>query len=133
MKSFDHPIKSIFSAKARRISKAVYQLDAGLYAFMDESGVIQIWHKNNLSGKNDFILALTDNWQPHGKPREYGIEFIMRVLRYKAIDEFDEYVKARERREEDEKRQRHNEFRAAAADCRKDFAKATNHINTGTL
>jgi hypothetical protein len=79
-----------------------------------------------------FILALTDNWKLDGNPVDWGVEPLGRMLRsmdaWNNDSYFSEMVKRREMEEEDRNRMRMNEFRAIAADSRRDFAKATNEF-----
>lgn len=84
-----------------------------------------------------FTLSLTDNWRIDGKPVEWGIEPLMDRLR--SMDQwrddrtYDQLCSERERNEENRKRAYRNEVRARAYDMRRDFARATNDINTSTL
>jgi hypothetical protein len=83
-----------------------------------------------------YLFSLTDTWKFEGKAVEWGAEPLLETIR--SLDEwncdnFEDMVRRRERRAEDKKRIRENELRAIAADCRRDFARATNDINTSTL
>jgi hypothetical protein len=82
------------------------------------------------------VLSLTHDWTSEGKPVEWGIEPLLGRLR--EIDNYNHDVLGRiyeenEKRERVRKQSAHNNFRAAAADSRRDFAKALNDVNTSTL
>ena len=133
-------------ARTFRIDSFVRQFDRKLYA-RRINGMIQIWREGErsevipieaedqnyiLRPNPQFILALTDNWKLSGNPVDHGLEPLGRMLRsmdaWNDDSYFDRMFKARERAEEDKSRARRNEFRAIAADSRRDFAKATNDI-----
>ena len=84
-----------------------------------------------------FILALTDTWTLQGQPVEWGMEPIMAKLRsmdsWREDTILDSIVAERERREASKAQTNKNEFRARAYDLRKEFAEATNDINTTGL
>lgn len=111
---------------------------------------IQVWRKapnwqasefgSDLTGKSQpmqFITALTDNWKEDGTPVDRGIEPLIYRIRqmdtWQSGSKLKEMRERREREDQDRKRMRRNENRAIAADCRKEFAAATNDINTSTL
>jgi hypothetical protein len=124
------------SWKAHLINRAVKKLDSRLFAIKDTFGVIQVLRKNHLDDSTDFILALTENWQANGKPIDAGTDYVMHRLRYCDgwnNNDYDEFCKKRDMMEVDRKRQTRNEFRAVAADMRKDFAKATSDFNLSSL
>lgn len=80
----------------------------------------------------DYIISLTDNWGMDGKPVDWGLEPLLRKFRqmdsWRDDTGLDKFAKSRERFAEDKKRMDRNDLRAAAADCRRDFAKSTNDI-----
>lgn len=84
-----------------------------------------------------FILALTDNWLAHGTPREWGLDPIMRKVSemdsHRDSSMYDDFCKERDRKKESMMQSYRNDIKAAAYDLRKDFARATNDINTSTL
>lgn len=128
-----------------RVNKAVTGYDRLLYA-KRVNGVVQIWRQPyratvtgiSLMGRPEpeFIVALTHNWNLDGEPVEWGMEPILDQFRRMDSwqhDVYGEICEKRERIERDSKRQEHNEIRARAADVRREFAKATNDINTSTV
>lgn len=133
----------------KRIEKALKAHDSKLFVIKTHRGVLQVYrepekslglYRPDISGSIPtpmLVFCLTDNWRLDGRPVRWGVEPVMNRLR--AMDSwadslsFDEMKSNRERLEADESRQRTNEFRAIAADMRRDFAKATNDINTSTI
>lgn len=138
------------SWRVKRLTREIRIHDRCLFAVESANGVIQIWRKANRWDAADllseetghsqpmqFITALTDTWQADGKPIERGIEPLMFRLRqmdgWMRGSQLEEMRKRREDEAEDLKRQKRNETRAIAADLRKEFAAATNDINTSAL
>lgn len=84
-----------------------------------------------------FILALSDTWKANGNPADWGIEPVMEMIRgmdsWNDEDSYYTMVKRRESESVDKKRSFRNEIRARAHDMRRDFARATNDINTSSL
>lgn len=134
--------------RVKRITEELKKHDRNLFAMRTNTGMVQVWRKaerwaaaENLYGEFDrssnpmnFITALTDNWKLDGEPVDRGIEPLMHMLRnmdsWTRGSQLDQMRKRREKEKEDLDRQKRNEIRALAADSRKDFAKATNDINT---
>lgn len=130
----------------KRIERAVKAYDPKLYVLKTPKGMLQVYRepekslglfKPDASGSIPtpmLVICLTHNWKLDGTPVSWGIEPIMQQLR--SMDSwgdsvsFEQMRERRERAERDEARQRTNEFRAIAADMRRDFARATNDINT---
>jgi hypothetical protein len=84
----------------------------------------------------ELILCFTDNWSIRGNRADWGLEPLAYKLREMDgwnRDVYTEFDKQRERLTENKARSRRNEFKALAYDLRRDFAKATNDINTGSL
>lgn len=136
--------------REHKITKEVRRYDRKLFAFKASNGMLQILREGDKADASDadpalmisrphpqFILALTDDWRLSGTPVEWGMEPIMAKLKdmdsWREDKILDNLLKERERNEEDKDRSMRNENRAIAADMRRDFAKATNHINTSTL
>lgn len=135
--------------RLKRIDQLVRNYDRDLFAIRVPGGMIQVLRKGKRldvldAGEhsvsrptNIFILALTDTWQLQGKQVEWGIEPISRRLRemdnWRDDSAYAEFVKERERKDEAAKRSCKNEMIARAYDLRRDFARATNDINTATL
>ena len=138
-------------SRVKRITQLVKGFDSRLYAHRAGSGVVQIhrqadkWEAADLCQevpdlarlRPQFILALTNDWSPFGNPVEWGLEPITRKLLemdgWRDDRQFNEMRERRNSAQRDRERQNRNELRARAADMRRDFAKATNDINTSTL
>lgn len=137
--------------RVRRLSDLVQGYDRDLYAFRASNGMLQIHRKANRLEASDynqeepqlahlnpqFILALTDTWTLDGQPVEWGLEPLMCKLKemdsWRSDTEIKGLRRKRERAKEIQANSKRNESRAMAADLRRDFAKATNEINTSTL
>ena len=136
--------------RLRRINEVVKQFDRNLFAY-DSSGKVLIMRQASRLEASDFnqsapdlarmnpqlIFALTDSWKVDGNPVEWGLEPIVDQLKQRdswaQADLFRNMVKKREQDESDKQRANRNELRAQAADLRRDFARATNDINTSTV
>lgn len=136
----------------RRVHKEVSRYDSLLYAVRHGSQV-QIYRQgyslkdrmlpleleDHVGRPNpQFILALTDDWTLKGQPVNWGLECIMTKLKSmdswrRGDDVYKTMLEHRERAERDEQRIKRNEIRDIAKDARRDFAKATDGINTGTM
>lgn len=133
--------------RVRRITQLVKGYDQDLFAMRDEHGVVHIYRKKprimgsfNWGGceyaysgiENQYIFSLTHNWKFAGRPVEWGIEpiyeYLTEIDSWRDDRGYDEFCKLREKREEWKKESQRHEFRARAADMRRDFAKATNDI-----
>lgn len=130
-----------------RLNRNIKAYDRDLYAVKGANGVVQIMRKTNntdaflygdsIIARDQLVFALTDSWKLSGRPVEWGIDPILRKLSemdaWSKERIYEDLVRTRERNEELRRRRNQNELRALAADCRKEFAKATNDINTSTL
>ena len=138
------------SYRLSRLNRAIKDYDKDLYVIRSPNGMDQVWRKSlpkDLFGLTEashsskpnvnFILALTDDLKLTGNPVEWGIEPIIATLKswdnWRDDTQFEKMKKRREFNEESEKNSQKHEFRARAADMRKDFARATNEINTSSL
>lgn len=137
--------------QVRRLSSEVSKYDRRLFATRGVDGMIRVLRKGDRLEASDFnqsepdlvdlhpqlILSLTHNWHYSGTPVEWGVEPVLEKLR--AMDSwvdpamFSRMHKARDSEKEREDRSRRNEFRSIALDLRKDFARATNDINTSGM
>lgn len=133
-----------------RLNQEVKKHDRRLFVIKTASGMKQIWRQADKWDAADtideydkssipiqLILSLTDTWGANGKPVEWGIEPVIHKLlsmdAWTQVDMLEKMRKGREQEKEDKDRARRNELRAYVADNRREFAKATNHINTSTL
>lgn len=133
-------------SRTRTVNRLVKSYDEALMARRDGKGVIHVYRKKpraacfehngiqyvHVFNVDDYIFSLTDTWKHEGRPVERGLEPIWQKISeldsWRDDTGYDEFAKRRERAEADKKRMRRNEFRARAADARRDFAKATNDI-----
>lgn len=133
--------------RLNRINSLVKEYDRKLYAINTNQDMVQIWREGErpdssflgdvegdyISRPNpQFILALTDTWHLSGNPVEWGLEPIAQRIRtmdsWTRSDIISSMHKQRENEESDRKRHQSSDIRARAADCRKDFARATNDL-----
>lgn len=133
-------------SRTARVSRLVRSYDRKLYA-QRINGMIQVWREGErsevlpyevedanyiLRPNPQFIFALTDDWKLGGQPVDWGIEPLSWKIRsmdaWRDDSYFDRMLKSREREEEEKDRTRRNEFRAIAADYRKDLASATDEF-----
>jgi hypothetical protein len=135
----------------KRLTEELKKHDPNLYALKTNSGMRQVWRKAEKwdaaysgteeeapsSSPTQFILALTEDWTLKGKAVEWGIEPVMHKILEMDSWRDDSILfnlrRERERQKELRDRERKNEMKARAYDMRRDFAKATNEINTSTL
>jgi hypothetical protein len=123
-----------------------------LFAAKNSDGVVCVFRKvkryepvyvdddfkllNLIEGK-EFIFALTDTWGLNGRPRDWGIDFVLN--RVKEIDAlanerfFEEMDAHNEKVDESKKRHIRNEMEAFWSHERRRFAKATDDILTHSL
>lgn len=134
-----------------RINRHLKLYDKSLYSYRNFHGKVLIMRKADRLEASDYgqddidlaelrpqyLFALTTDWNVHSPAVEWGIEPLMQKLKSMDVWRDDQWVKNRRRDNErvnaDQKRIRRNELKATAADMRRDFAKATNDINTSTL
>lgn len=120
------------------ISRAVRNYDPCLYAQNTHGNRIDIYRRNreNISPPH-FIFSLTDDWQPTGKPVEWGIDPVLNRIRAHDLWRDDTFVErllaAQEEKAAERSRDFGNSVESFLYDFRKDFAKATDGINTSTL
>ncbi len=137
----------------QRIARLTHELqthDRKLFAKRVSNGMIQIHRYGERLSDCDFdpefgpsgpashfICALTENWTLQGKPVDWGIDPVMARIRdmdlWGSATSLDQIRAQRERNKESKAQTKRNELRAIAADMRKDFARATNDINTASL
>lgn len=122
------------SYHAYRLTQALKDHDSALLARKGDDGKIHVYRKGERQLHH--VFSLTENWTTNSRPVEWGLEPI--IQRLKAIDTWNHDVASRVIGEEvkaDLGRQtdRRNTYESFLLDFRKQFAKATNGINTGTL
>lgn len=124
--------------RVREITKAVRDYDRELYAQNTRDNRIDIYRRNR-DGMHPphFLFSLTDTWQPTGRPVDYGVEVVLNRLRAGDLWRDDTYVERwiveHEKKKESKSRDFSNSVEAFMYDFRRQFARATNGINTSTL
>lgn len=137
-------------ARVKQFNQSVKVYDRKLFVVRVSNGMIQIHREGERLEDSDLpeeiesrrpfpqlILCLTDDWTLQGQPVEWGLEPVLKKLR--SMDSwtqeriFKDLYEERERNQKTKQQSRKNEYRAIAMDMRKDFARATNDINTSTL
>lgn len=129
-----------------RLNFHLNHFDRDLYAFRMPNGIINVMRQGkriddsmlpydleNLDGLKpnpQYLFSLTHNWNLTGNSVEWGIEPIL--IKLQEMDSWGHEIslsdmqRRREAVEADKKRQHMNEFRAAASEVRRPFAKLTN-------
>ncbi len=140
------------NTKLRQISKLLKRYDSDLYPKKYLDGALGIvrkkrrWDFQNLPGggrlwfgfdDDQLVLPVTDNWNESGKPVDWGIEPIFWKIQqldsWRDDGDYARFVRQREQNKQNKERANRNEMKAIAYDCRREFAQATNDINTSTL
>lgn len=132
-----------------RLTQELQKHDRCLFAKKTSAGMTQVWRMVNhwasadldTAGNNSrptqFIFALTHDWSLTGQPVDWGIEPVMHQILERDLWSKVSYLadmrKQRERNKDIKEQSTRNEIRARAADMRKEFAQATNEINTSNL
>lgn len=124
--------------RTREVDRLVGLYDRDLFARRESNGVIHIYRKTHRSSfPCDFVCALTENWQPNSPARDWGLEVLhnrlMAMDLWKDETVIDRVNKAAEKRHEDEQRDFSNNVESFLYDFRRQFARATNDINTSSL
>lgn len=136
----------------RSYTKALRSYDRDLFAGRTMDGLPCVFRKTKrfvpvfewdggkmltLTEDKQFVIALTDNWTATGKPRDWGIDFVLN--RIKEIDAlanerfFEEMDQANAKIDESKKRSLRNEMEGFWSYERRRFAKATDDILTHSL
>ena len=125
-------------SRVKSVNRIVRGYDKYLFAQREQNGNVHIYRlTSDPANPMYFVCALTDNWLATGRNREWGLEVIR--ARLKAMDiwadesPLDRLEKEHERREESDKRSFGNNVEAFMYDFRRQFARATNEVNTGSL
>lgn len=130
--------------RASALTKHLKRHDSDLYAACEAHSVLPATRviyvlRRNPSRLHEpfFIFALTEDWSAKAPPRDWGIEVVLnRIIGldlWKNETVVDRFIKEYEKREESERRSVRNDIESFLLDFRKDFARATNHINTSCL
>lgn len=124
--------------RVKEITRALRQHDDCLYAQNTHGNRIDIYRKNREAiYPPHYLFSLTDDWQRTGKPVPWGIEPLMARIRAMDLwrdDTFvEKWIEADEKRKASEDRAFKNNVESFLYDFRRQFARATNDVNTSTL
>lgn len=140
------------NTKLRQIARLLKRYDSNLYPKKYLTGAMGIVRKKRRWGHHklpdgstlwfgydddQLVLPITDNWTESGKPVDWGIEPIFWKIQqldgWRDDGDYDRFCAQRDQNKRNSERARRNELKALAYDCRREFAQATNEINTSTL
>lgn len=125
-------------SRFKDINKALRNYDECLYIQESHAGRYDLYRKSKFGcNPPNFIFSITDDWTVSGRPVEWGIDNILNRLKAHDLwrdDKFVEnYIKEHEKDEESKARDRRNSIEAFMYDFRRQFARATDSVNTSTL
>lgn len=124
--------------KAKTLTGYLKRYDSELFAVCNKPPRIDVYRQNRdkLSPPH-FIFSLTDTWTASGKPVDWGVEPV--IARLRALDLWnsgigvEHFIEQSEKEKEEELRNFRNNTESFLLDFRRQFAKATDGINTSTL
>lgn len=125
--------------RVREVHRLVSRYDKCLFAQRERNGAIHIYRRNpnNSADPVHPVFCLTDTWVASGKPREWGLEVIReRLVAHdlwnsdNLVDKLDEQS---EKTAQADEREFKNNVESFLKDFRRQFAKATDSINTSGL
>lgn len=126
-------------SRAKEVNRVVKGYDKYLFARRECNGGLHVYRRtpSNSACPYQFVFALTDSWTASGRPVDWGLEVVLNRLRaidcWKSENIFKQLEIDREKAEESRKRGMATTIEAFLYDFRRDFAKATNDINTSSL
>ena len=125
-------------SRVREVNRVVKGYDKCLVAQRERNGAIHIYRRNpNPADPLHFVMALTDTWTARGIPREWGLTVVEARLMahdlWKNETIVDRLEKEMQKRDESLERDRKNSIEAFLYDFRRQFARATDGINTSSL
>jgi hypothetical protein len=100
-------------------------------------GRFDVYRRNRADGAPHFVFSLTDTWTADGKPVPWGIDVVVNRLKahdlWRDEDFVEKFFQSEEKREEGERRNFRNNVESFLYDFRRQFARATDGINTSSL
>lgn len=124
--------------RIRYLNRVLKGHDSLLFVQEVAAGRLDVYRKSSYGDHPPYLIfSLTDSWQLSGRPVEWGVDVI--INRIKAHDLWrdetiiDKLEAEHEEVKRSEKRARQNSVESFLLDFRRQFAKATDGINTGTL
>lgn len=124
--------------RVKEVNRVVRAYDYMLFAQRERNGAIHIYRRTvNSADPMHFVFALTENWSASSQPIEWGLEVVVARLRamdlWKDETEVDRVERMQQGRDESRDRARRNNVESFLHDFRKQFARATDGINTSGL
>lgn len=124
--------------KAKTLTVYLKRYDSELFAVCNKPPRIDVYRQNRdkLSPPH-LIFSLTDTWTPEGTPVDWGVEPV--IARLRAIDLWnsgitaDQIIEEHQKAKESEAKDFRNNVESFLLDFRRQFAKATDGINTSLL
>lgn len=125
-------------SRVREVNRVVSGYDKHLVAQRERNGAIHIYRKTSRSADPlHFVMALTDTWSVHGKPRDWGLQVIHNRLSahdlWRDGSVLDRLDAERDKIEASQEIDRKNSIESFLYDFRRQFARATDGINTSSL
>jgi hypothetical protein len=125
-------------AKLSTLNRNLRNYDSCLYAVEHRLGRYDVYRKSSLAcNPPHFLFSLTDSWKPDGRPCDYGVDVVLNRVKAQDLwrdDSFVErYLAETEKQEEAKERDFRNNIESFLYDFRRQFARATNDINTSSL
>lgn len=123
---------------ARNLEKRLKGHDSLLFVQEAREGRYDVYRKSETgSHMPHFIFSLTEDWTVNSRPTPYGIDTVLNRIKAHDLwrdDTFIErYIKQCEDMSEAKERSRKNSIESFLYDFRKQFARATESVNTGSL
>ncbi len=125
-------------AWAKALDRRVKDYDSALYIQESPNDRYDVLRRSKYGeAPPHLIFSLTDTWQPTGRPVQWGSEVV--INRIKAHDLWrddqwiENYIKQEEKDKESKDRAMQNSIESFLYEFRRQFAKATDGINTSTL
>ncbi len=125
-------------SRVRSVNRVVAAYESRLMAQRERNGAIHIYRRTHRPADPlHFVMALTDTWGARGKPVDWGLEVIR--ARLVAHDLWsnetivDRIETEQKKRDESLERDRNNSIESFLYDFRRQFARATDGINTSSL
>lgn len=123
---------------ANRVEKGIKVHDSKLFIQETRLGRYDIYRKSEFGCHlPNFVFALTEDWSANGRPVEHGIDVVINRVKahdlWHNTDFMEDYIKTCEKISEDKEKKRKNSIEGFLYDFRRQFQRATESVNTGTL
>lgn len=123
---------------AKEMNRRVKAYDSCLFVQEGPNGRYDLYRSSKFgTSPPHLIFSLTDTWQPTGRPVDYGIDTVLNRLKAHDLwrdDLFVErYIEQQKKDADSRERARDNSIESFLLDFRRQFARATDSINTANL